>query len=277
MELDPDQKHALAQLEAGESIFLTGGAGAGKSEVLKRFLRSRPDAVSMASTAAAAHLIGGTTVHRFFGFPIGVMEPGGQAHPAIRQRLTKAPVLVFDEVSMLRIDLLQGIRDRLFSAARGYGDWAGYQVVMTGDFAQLPPVVTDREKPALEGLYGQENVFAFQSPVWGNLKPCTLTHLHRQADDLAFAELLKTMREGRIPDLSMLDARVAPPRQGCHPPGGLEPAGRHHQPGEARCHPGRLLPHRGHGAGRVQRARHAGAAKSADEARRPYHPVRQRR
>lgn len=208
MELDPDQKYALEQLEAGKSIFLTGGAGSGKSAVLKRFLDNRPGAVSMAPTSAAAHLIGGTTVHRFMGLPVGVIERGQRAHSEARQRLMKAKVLVFDEVSMLRIDHLQAIRDRLFSAARGYGDWAGYQVVMSGDFAQLPPVLTDREQPMLEKLYGKDQLFGFQSRIWGNLTPCTLTHLHRQADDLAFAQLLKTMREGRIPDLAMLDSRV---------------------------------------------------------------------
>lgn len=60
----------------------------------------------------------------------------------------------------------------------------------------------------LERLYGKDQLFGFQGRIWSNLTPCTLTHLHRQTDDLTSAQLLDTMREGQAPDLARLDSRV---------------------------------------------------------------------
>lgn len=60
----------------------------------------------------------------------------------------------------------------------------------------------------LERLYGKDQLFGFQGRIWGNLTPCTLTHPHRQTDDLPCAQLLETLWEGQAPDLARLDSRV---------------------------------------------------------------------
>lgn len=208
---DPDQSAALSALQDGRSIHLTGGAGAGKSTVIRRFLSQTDRRIArLATTGGAAQLIGGITVHRFFELGPEVYQPGTKrVSSGLRRRLARTDGLLIDEASMLRIDKFQEIRDALFQCARGYGDFAGFQVVLAGDFAQLPPVMTDQDRTAIEALYGPDQLFAFQSRHWMGLATCNLATLHRQADDLTFAQMLDAIRRGEVPDLAPINARVA--------------------------------------------------------------------
>lgn len=207
---DPDQAAALAALNDGRSLHLTGGAGSGKSTVIRTFLSQTNRRIArLATTAAAAQLIDGITVHRFFELGPAVYQPGTKrVSGALRHRLSRTDGVLIDEASMLRIDKLQEIRDALFQCARGYGDFAGFQVVLSGDFAQLPPVMTDQDRAALTAIYGDNNLFAFQSRHWAGLATCNLGTLHRQAEDLAYAQALDAMRRGVEPDLAAINARV---------------------------------------------------------------------
>ncbi|WP_027234335.1 ATP-dependent DNA helicase [Leisingera caerulea] len=217
MKFSSDQEKALDLMGHGESVFLTGGAGSGKSEVIREFARRNPNRVTvhLGTTGNAAQMIGGQTLHSFFGLGGKIHTPHDlRVDDRVKKRIRMAKCFILDEISMARIDHFQGIRDRLFGAARGFGDFAGYQLIVVGDFAQLPPVIPRHELQALDALYGAGNHFAFQSRYWSGLKEVELTSIHRQADDLEFAAWLNEMRKGQVPDLSLINSRVGPPEAG---------------------------------------------------------------
>jgi hypothetical protein len=213
---DPDQLAALTAMQAGKSVYLTGGAGTGKSTLVKSFLAGTSQRFAiLGTTGSASQLIGGMTVHKFFGLGSEVYQPGTKSVPDhVRQRLSNVDGILIDEVSMLRIDKLQEIRDTLFQCAKGFGAFAGFQVILSGDFAQLPPVMTDTDRGAIEAIYGTNQLFAFQSRHWKGLVFCNLKTLHRQAEDLEFAQILNDMRMGHVPDIALINGRVAPAPDG---------------------------------------------------------------
>ncbi|MCE6959633.1 AAA family ATPase [Cereibacter sphaeroides] len=211
MDLSPDQKNAVTRLEAGESLFLTGGAGTGKSETIRAFLERNPTRpiIRLASTGAAAQLIGGQTVHSFFRLPFSIHMPGPvEVSKKTLAVLRRTSTILIDEISMLRIDVFQAVVDRLMSARRGPGPFGGYQLVAVGDFAQLPPVMPWSEKQAVEHGYGRGALYAFQAKTWKDFGMAELTTVHRQAGDRPFAEWLGRLRLGEIPDLDMVNGRV---------------------------------------------------------------------
>lgn len=211
MQLSEDQEDAVTRLEMGESLFLTGGAGTGKSATIQEFLRRRPSlpVARLASTGAAAQLIGGQTVHSFFRLPPAIHIPGRVDIPAgVQRSLRGARIILIDEISMLRIDAFQAILDRLRGCRKGPGPFAGFQLVVVGDFAQLPPVMTESERDVVAHHYGDGALFAFQSPAWDALGRAELTTIHRQAEDLSFARWLDGMRRGETPDIRLVNDRV---------------------------------------------------------------------
>lgn len=220
MQLTEEQEAALARLEAGESIFLTGGAGTGKTSVINEFIRRNPERgiVRLGTTGGAAQLINGQTLHRFFRLggrihtPYDLTMPGGLA-----RKIRAAKCVIVEEISMARIDHFQVIRDRLLGAPRGIGDFGAHQLVVVGDFSQLPPVVTPTEIKPLEKLYGEDKHFAFQNRYWKHLQHIELREIHRQSVDDGLAAWLNQLRTGRAPDLDYINARVgAPPAGATH-------------------------------------------------------------
>lgn len=211
MQFSQDQEEALTRLSAGESLFLTGGAGTGKSQVFREFLRRNPQnpVIRLASTGQAAQLIEGQTVHAFFRLPPAIHRPGQAEVPAsLQSMLRRTRHILIDEISMLRIDVFQAVVDRLRACRRGPGPFGGYQLVVVGDFAQLPPVLTDVERQPVAHYYGRDALYAFQSEAWQGLGRAELTTLHRQSKDREFAVWLNKMRHGDVPDLSLINARV---------------------------------------------------------------------
>ena len=188
-----NQTLARAILDSGLSVFLTGPAGSGKTYVLNAFVKeARAQGKSVAVTAstgiAATHL-GGNTIHSWSG--IGIHDTPHEymisdMSKARRDQITKADVLVIDEVSMLhdfRLDLVEEICRRVRDNDAPFG---GLQVVLSGDFFQLPPV--NRE----ESLQGG---FITGSKAWESLDPviCYLEEQHRQDDDMLL-EILTALR-----------------------------------------------------------------------------------
>jgi ATP-dependent exoDNAse (exonuclease V) alpha subunit len=187
------QNQTLAILDAGHSIFLTGPAGSGKTYVLNHFIKeARAQGKSVAVTAstglAATHL-GGTTIHSWSG--IGIADSLSKRHLADMSKsrldaVTKADVLVIDEVSMLhdyRLDMV----DEVLRSARAVDEpFGGVQVVLSGDFFQLPPVNHEESK---------QGSFITESKVWSELEPvvCYLEEQHRQEDD-TLLEILTALR-----------------------------------------------------------------------------------
>ena len=189
------QSEALSILHTGANVFLTGEPGSGKTHTVNAYiawLRSHGIEPSItASTGIAATHVGGMTLHAWSGIGIADrMTPelldtiANKEHVA--KRLQKAKVLIIDEVSMLSANVLsmvdEVVREVRHEPDRAFG---GLQVVLVGDFFQLPPVSRSKVE------------FAFKSPVWGKLNPliCYLTEQHRQEDG-QFLSVLGAIRAG---------------------------------------------------------------------------------
>ncbi|MGK5085007.1 AAA family ATPase [Bdellovibrionota bacterium FG-1] len=148
--LNQGQQNALELLTGSdENVFLTGVAGSGKSFLVRRFLRERESSERrfpvLASTGAAAILVGGRTFHSFFG--LGILEGGVDAtvERAIRnkrvcKRLNATDGVIIDEVSMISGTTLRAAEKICRKARESQRPWGGLRVITVGDFAQLPPV-----------------------------------------------------------------------------------------------------------------------------------------
>jgi len=203
--LNPDQKQALELLSSGENIFLTGGAGCGKSYVVRHFMKDviPKQMPILASTGAAAVLLGGRTFHSFFG--LGIMEGGFEAtfqrvsnDKRLLKRLSEVEGVILDEVSMIPGEALR-LAETLSRVARKSDlPWGGMRMIAVGDFAQLPPVTRT----------GQRD-WAFQSEAWSQsgFIPYKLTHNERIQDE-SYLSVLNKVRVGTVDSevRSFLDA-----------------------------------------------------------------------
>ncbi len=204
------QSEALSIVKTGANVFLTGEPGSGKTHTVNAYiawLRSHGIEPSItASTGIAATHVGGMTLHAWSGIGIADrMTPElldtitHKEHVA--KRLLKAKVLIIDEVSMLSANVLSMV-DEVARAVRQEPTLAfgGLQVVLVGDFFQLPPV----SRSAVQ--------FAFESPAWAALNPiiCYLSEQHRQ-DDKQFLSVLGAIRSGEWDHthVSLITAREA--------------------------------------------------------------------
>ncbi len=205
------QAEALDILKTGESVFLTGEPGAGKTYTINRYvsyLREHTiEPAITASTGIAATHIHGMTLHSWSG--IGIMrnlnnkditEIAKSRYIAARVRKTR--VLIIDEVSMIDAATLDTVDQVCRKARRSEEPFGGLQVVLVGDFFQLPPVSKAGEPEVLP---------AFQSYAWRALNPipCYLTEQHRQADE-AFLRVLSAIRENAFEEghFQYLEERV---------------------------------------------------------------------
>ena len=139
----------MDQLGGAENVFVTGAAGSGKSFLIERFLRAvaaSDEALPvLASTGAAAILVGGRTFHSFFG--LGILQGGHQAtvdralkNKRLARRLKKARGVMIDEISMLSGQTLRAAEEIARRALDPERPWGGLRMIAIGDFAQLPPV-----------------------------------------------------------------------------------------------------------------------------------------
>lgn len=187
------QAHALGILADGKSVFLTGPAGSGKTYVLNQFVRYARDngkkvAVTASTGLAATHL-GGNTIHSWAG--IGIHDEVkkymiAEMSKSRRDQIVGADILVIDEVSMLhdyRLDMVEEVCRKVREDDRPFG---GLQVVLCGDFFQLPPINRDE---------GRQGGFIVGSEAWANLDPiiCYIDEQHRQDDD-QLLEILTALR-----------------------------------------------------------------------------------
>ncbi len=192
------QAQALSVMMGGESVFLTGPPGAGKTFVLNEFVRrarrkGKTVAVT-ASTGIAATHIGGTTIHSWSGLGIrdqidSWMRQKLAGNARLGKRYNGADILVIDEVSMLhgqRFDMVNEVCKLLRGSDQPFG---GLQVILVGDLFQLPPV--NRDNAQLD--------FVHSSASWQELNPriCYLSEQHRQQAD-GLLELLEAMRSGDL-------------------------------------------------------------------------------
>lgn len=190
------QADALQILKTGANVFLTGEPGSGKTHTINAYvawLRSHGiEPAITASTGIAATHIGGITIHSWSGIGINSSLTPAEldriaSKEAVARRVGKAKVLIIDEVSMLSGGVLEMTDMVCREVKRSDRPFGGMQVVLVGDFFQLPPV----SRP------GSPASFAFSSPVWQRLNPipCYLSEQHRHSDS-KLSSILASIREG---------------------------------------------------------------------------------
>lgn len=197
-------------------MFLTGEPGSGKTHTVNRYVEwlrrhdIEPDIT--ASTGIAATHIGGATIHSWSG--IGIRRKLSRRDiDAISQkrhvakRMADAKVLIIDEISMLSAETLTMVDTVLRAVRADTRPFGGVQVVLVGDFFQLPPVEASRSKDEHSQLFADEEtagLFAFSSPAWKQLDPliCYLNEQHRQEDE-QYLEFLTALRQGGVVETHM--------------------------------------------------------------------------
>ena len=193
------QKTALDILKTGKSIFLTGSAGTGKTYLLNEYidyLKERKVKPSMvAPTGIAASHLNGSTIHSFFG--LGIRDSMDDyflnlllQKEYLTERFSKLEILIIDEVSMISPEIFSAM-DKILKAFK-FTDkpFGGVQVILSGDFFQLPPVSKVKK----------EKRFAWQSPIWKDLelRTCYLEKNFRQNED----KLIKILNDIRCGEIS---------------------------------------------------------------------------
>jgi uncharacterized protein YpbB len=202
-----------------KNVFLTGKAGTGKTTLLRKLIKNTyKKCLVVAPTGIAAINAGGVTIHSLFQLPFGTFVPINQS-PTIpgniklndafsvvknlqmydtkRKLLRELELLIIDEVSMLRADLLDAIDLVLRHVRRNSYPFGGVQVLFIGDMLQLPPVVKDEEWSTLKTFYN--SIYFFDAQVLQKNPPVyiELDKIYRQADD-RFVALLNHLRNNEL-------------------------------------------------------------------------------
>lgn len=204
-----NQDQALAVLKSGVNVFLTGSAGTGKTYVLNKYiqyLKSRKIAVSItASTGIAATHLQGTTIHAWSG--IGIKDSLSlrnlrdlKEKKYLKKHIEKTKVLIIDEISMLhkkQFDLVNEVLQFFRENKKAFG---GIQLVLCGDFFQLPPIGNSAET--------NRDKFCFMSQSWleAKLSVCYLTEQYRQTDS-RLNDILNEIRQGNVSVKSVSDLK----------------------------------------------------------------------
>ena len=202
----------------GRSLFLTGKAGTGKTTFLKNVVEhSMKRIVVVAPTGVAAINAGGVTIHSFFQLPPTLLIPGVKRAQKFniskhKQRLISSiDVLVIDEISMVRSDLLDAVDEMLRRIRHNGKPFGGVQLLLIGDLQQLTPVVTPDEEKLLEPYYDTPYFFSSHALAKISYVTIELRHIYRQEDG-AFIDILNHIRLGKPTsgDLRKLNERCQP-------------------------------------------------------------------
>jgi ATP-dependent DNA helicase PIF1 len=215
-QLNSDQQAALSVLKGADNVFLTGAAGSGKSFLLRSYQKEPGEKriPILASTGAAAILVGGRTFHSFFG--LGIMEGGVERtveralkNKRVKKRLKKTNALIIDEVSMISGPTLRAAERIARGARESDSPWGGIRIIAVGDFAQLPPV----------NPFSRVKEWAFLDETW-NLSAFTPIVLNKimRTSDAEFLTVLNKVREGLVDQTvsEFLDSRTSKSPEGDH-------------------------------------------------------------
>ena len=212
--LNDDQTAALAAVKTGRNIFLTGAGGTGKSHTIRAIVAwakatgIRYDVTAMTGCAALLLGLKAKTLHSWAGIGLGRESPASLAESIKRSRKTQrrwmdCQLLIIDEISMMTPELLEKL-DFIARRVRRRPDvkFGGIQLLLAGDFCQLPPV----QKPSANGGGDATPtpLFAFESTAWATLIDAThhLTKIERQPDPV-FQAILTEARMGALSEASI--------------------------------------------------------------------------
>ncbi len=227
MEINPQLELAYQYVEfTNKNIFLTGKAGTGKTTFLLELKKKSPKRlIVVAPTGVAAINAGGVTIHSFFQMPFGPFIPRdaiqGDETPyaAGHTRVSKAKIniirsldlLIIDEISMVRADLLDGIDEVLRRYRRTTKPFGGVQLLMIGDIRQLSPIVKDDERQLLSPYYDSFYFFGSRALQKTDYVSIELKHIYRQSDR-HFIEMLNKIRENQADEntLQVLNKQYIP-------------------------------------------------------------------
>lgn len=200
--LNDEQVAVFNQMINGTNVFLTGNAGTGKSYVVKVFdmwcENNNVNLVKTAPTGISAYEIGGATLHQQFHLKVGLDFDKQTNYP---RELDNVDALLIDEISMVRIDTFDRVMQilTLANVNRKRKGMRDIQLILVGDFFQLPPVITKDERPFLNEHYGMDikDGYCFQSKFWSmwDVQLFNLTKVMRQ-EDVAFCEALDKCKRG---------------------------------------------------------------------------------
>jgi len=217
IEITKEFKSAYSLLEkSNDNIFLTGKAGSGKSTLLKYFRENTvKNVVVLAPTGVAALNVQGQTIHSFFRFKLDITPEGVHSIKVRKQQreiYQELDVLVIDEVSMVRADIL----DCIDAFLRRFGKkhdlpFGGVQMIFFGDLLQLPPVVTNTDKKLFTERYNSPYFFDAECYKDIKVKKIELKEIYRQKDD-KFINILNAIRNNTTDDkiLNELNKRYDP-------------------------------------------------------------------
>ncbi|MRI01844.1 AAA family ATPase [Kriegella sp. EG-1] len=195
------QEKALALLKSGKNVFLTGSAGTGKTYVLNQYItylkeRKVPVAITASTGIAATHM-NGMTIHSWAGF--GIKDRLSRANLVtmrtkkyLKKHLEESMILIIDEISMLHKNQLDMVDQVLCFFKEDDCAFGGIQIIVCGDFFQLPPIGRNDER--------SKDKFAFMSKAWldAKLNVCYLTEQYRQEGDNILNNILNEIRSANI-------------------------------------------------------------------------------
>ncbi len=219
--LSDEQKAVASEIEATKDhFFVTGKAGTGKS-VLLQYIKAttQKNFVVVAPTGVAALNVGAQTIHSLFKIPPSLVQENSLRLDARTAKLlSKIEMVIVDEISMVRCDLMDAIDSLLRQAHRNQLPFGGVQMVMFGDLYQLPPVLSD---PSLRQYFQENNEghYFFNAHAWNKTELVIreLTKIYRQTDE-QFITILNAIRVGDVSEhvLEELNERVVTsmPRNG---------------------------------------------------------------
>ncbi len=189
------------------NIFIQGQAGTGKSTFIKYLRKHSKKRIRLvAPTAIAALNIEGATIHSMFTLPLSdfliLREIMSSKRRKLKSILKKTDILIVDEVSMLRPDILDAIEALCCQARGNLALFGGLQIILIGDMCQLPPIIRQEAVPAFKREYGTAEPYFFDAKAYqkGAFEKIELTEVYRQSDRELLGYLQNLRRDENLPE-----------------------------------------------------------------------------